>query len=379
MPATQDIRTEEMLLNMGPQHPSTHGVFRVVIRTDGEMILETESHIGYLHRCFEKIAENVSYMQVLPYTDRMDYLAAMINNLGFAEGVEKIMGLEAPERGQYIRIIVCELNRIASHLLAFGTYGMDLGAITPFLHAFRDREKLLKIFEKICGQRLNYSYVRVGGVAFDLTDEMLRDIEDFCNYFEPEVLDEYDRLLSYNGIFISRTSNVGVIPEDMAINFGLTGPNLRGSGVKRDLRKDEPYCIYDRFTFDVPVGSGEQGQLGDCWDRYMVRIREMRQSINIVRQAMAAIPDGPFIDKKASKTVKPPKGEVYHKVEGARGELGYHIVSDGTNTPYRVRARGPSFCNISILDSMAGGGGVMLADIVAIIGSLDIVMGEVDR
>jgi len=379
MPATQDIRTEEMLLNMGPQHPSTHGVFRVVIRTDGEMILETESHIGYLHRCFEKIAENVSYMQVIPYTDRMDYLAAMINNLGFAEGVEKIMGLEAPERGQYIRIIVCELNRIASHLLAFGTYGMDLGAITPFLHAFRDREKLLKIFEKICGQRLNYSYVRVGGVAFDLTDEMLRDIEDFCNYFEPEVLDEYDRLLSYNGIFISRTSNVGVIPEDMAINFGLTGPNLRGSGVKRDLRKDEPYCIYDRFTFDVPVGSGEQGQLGDCWDRYMVRIREMRQSINIVRQAMAAIPDGPFIDKKASKTVKPPKGEVYHKVEGARGELGYHIVSDGTNTPYRVRARGPSFCNISILDSMAGGGGVMLADIVAIIGSLDIVMGEVDR
>ena len=364
---------------MTRQHPSTHGVFRVVIRTDGEMILETESHIGYLHRCFEKIAENVSYMQVIPYTDRMDYLAAMINNLGFAEGVEKIMGLEAPERGQYIRIIVCELNRIASHLLAFGTYGMDLGAITPFLHAFRDREKLLKIFEKICGQRLNYSYVRVGGVAFDLTDEMLRDIEDFCNYFEPEVLDEYDRLLSYNGIFISRTSNVGVIPEDMAINFGLTGPNLRGSGVKRDLRKDEPYCIYDRFTFDVPVGSGEQGQLGDCWDRYMVRIREMRQSINIVRQAMAAIPDGPFIDKKASKTVKPPKGEVYHKVEGARGELGYHIVSDGTNTPYRVRARGPSFCNISILDSMAGGGGVMLADIVAIIGSLDIVMGEVDR
>jgi len=379
MPATDDIRTEEMLLNMGPQHPSTHGVFRVVIRTDGEMILETESHIGYLHRCFEKIAENVSYLQVVPYTDRMDYLAAMINNLGFAEGVEKLMQLEVPERAQYIRIIVCELNRIASHLLAFGTYGMDLGAITPFLHAFRDREKLLKIFEKICGQRLNYSYVRIGGVAFDITEEMLRDIEDFCNYFEPEVLDEFDRLLSYNGIFIARTANVGVIPKEMAIDFGLTGPNLRGSGVKRDLRKDEPYCIYDRFTFDVPVGSGENGTTGDCWDRYMVRIREMRQSINIVRQALAAVPDGSFIDKKASKTVKPPKGEVYHKVEGARGELGFHIVSDGTAIPYRVKTRGPSFCNISILDSMTQDGGVMLADVVAIIGSLDIVMGEVDR
>ena len=375
----KDIRTEEMLLNMGPQHPSTHGVFRVVIRTDGELILETESHIGYLHRCFEKIAENVNYMQVVPYTDRMDYLCAMINNLGYAETVEKLMELEVPERAQYIRVIVSELNRIASHLLAFGTYGMDLGAITPFLHAFRDREKLLKIFEKTCGQRLNYTYVRVGGVAFDMTDEILKDIEDFCDYFEPAILNEYNRLLSYNGIFISRTANVGVIPADMAISFGLTGPNLRGSGIQRDLRKDEPYSIYDRFSFDIPTGSGEQGTLGDCWDRYIVRIREMVESVNIVRQALHGLPGGPFIDKKASVKVKPPKGEVYHKVEGARGELGFHLVSDGSEIPYRVKTRGPSFCNISILDALSQRGAVMLADMVAIIGSLDIVMGEVDR
>lgn len=374
-----DLRTEEMLLNMGPQHPSTHGVFRVVIRTDGEMILETESHIGYLHRCFEKIAENVNYMQVVPYTDRMDYLCAMINNLGYAETVEKLMELEVPERAKYIRIIVCELNRIASHLLAFGTFGMDLGAITPFLHSFRDREKILKIFEKLCGQRLNYTYVRVGGVSFDVNEEILQDIQDFLDYFEPDVLDEYNRLLSYNGIFLSRTTNVGLISEEMAINFGLTGPNLRGSGVKRDLRKDEPYCIYDRFDFEVPVGDGHQGQVGDCWNRYMVRVREMYESAQIIRQALRDIPGGAFIDKKASTKVKPPKGEVYHKVEGARGELGYHLISDGSDIPYRVKARGPSFCNISILDTMASEQRLMLADIVAVIGSLDIVMGEVDR
>ncbi len=379
MVKTGDVRTEEMLLNMGPQHPSTHGVFRVVIRTDGEMILESESHIGYLHRCFEKIAENVDYMQVVPYTDRMDYLCAMINNLGYAEAVEKVMQLEVPERAQYIRVLVAELNRIASHLLAFGTYGMDLGAITPFLHGFRDREKILKIFEKLCGQRLNYTYVRVGGVSFDVTDEILNDIQDFIDYFEPEIIDEFDRLLSYNGIFISRAANVGVIPEDMAINFGLTGPNLRGSGVKRDLRKDEPYSIYDRFDFDVPVGKGEKGTVGDCWDRYMVRMREMRESSHIIRQVLRDLPGGPFIDKKASRTVKPPKGEIYHKVEGARGELGFHLISDGTNIPYRVKTRAPSFCNISILDTLVARGGMMLADIVAVIGSLDIVMGEVDR
>jgi NADH-quinone oxidoreductase subunit D len=350
-----------------------------VIRTDGEMVLESESHVGYLHRCFEKCAENLTWIQVVPYTDRMDYLCAMINNLGYSQAVEKLAGIQVPERAEHIRVIVAELNRIASHLLGFGSYGMDLGAITPFIYAFRDREKILKIFEKLCGQRLNYSYVRIGGVSFDVTDEILRDIDDFCTYFEPGPIDEYDALLSYNGIFISRTANVGVLPAALAIGYGVTGPSLRGSGVRRDLRKDEPYGIYDRFRFEVPVGSGEQGTVGDCWDRYMVRIREMRESTKIVRQALAKIPSGDFVDKKAYKGVKPPKGEVYHKVEGARGEVGFHVVSDGGAKPYRVKARGPSFSNISVLDALTRTGNCMMADMVALIGSFDIVMGEVDR
>jgi NADH-quinone oxidoreductase subunit D len=374
-----DIKTEEMLLNMGPQHPSTHGVFRVVVRTDGEMVLETESHIGYLHRCFEKVAENNNYLQVVPYTDRMDYLCAMANNLGYAQTVEKLMKLQVPERAEHIRVIVTELNRIASHLMAFGTYGMDIGAMTPFLYAFRDREMILKIFEKLCGQRLNYSYVRIGGVTFDITDEIVADIARFCEYFEPSIIKEYNDLLSYNGIFISRTANVGVLPVELAISYGVTGPSLRGSGLKRDLRKDEPSSIYDRFEFDVPVGTGEMGTIGDCWDRYMVRIREMTESVKIIRQALDALPPGEFCDKKAFRGVKPPKGEVYHKVEGARGEVGFYLVSDGTNKPYRVKARGPSFSNISVLDALTSRGDCMVADMVAIIGSLDIVMGEVDR
>jgi len=375
----RDIKTEEMLLNMGPQHPSTHGVFRVVIRTDGEMVLESESHIGFLHRCFEKVAENCNYLQIPPYTDRMDYLCSMTNNLAYAETVEKLMKLEVPERARYIRVIVAELNRIASHLVALGTYGLDLGAITPFLYAFRDREMILKIFEKLCGQRLNYSYVRVGGVSFDVTDEILADVQKFCEYFEPAVIDEYDRLLSYNGIFILRTANVGVLPLDLAVSHGVTGPSLRGSGLKRDLRKDAPYCVYDKVEFDVPVGKGEMGQVGDCWDRYMVRVREMRESTKIVRQALKKIPPGDFCEKKAYRGVKPPKGEVYHKIEGARGEVGFYLVSDGTTKPYRIKARGPSFSNISVLDALTSRGDCMVADMVAIIGSFDIVMGEVDR
>lgn len=374
-----DIRTEEMVLNMGPQHPSTHGVLRVVIRTDGELVLESSTHVGYLHRSFEKVAENCTYIQIPPYTDRMDYVCAMANNLAYAGAVEKLAGLEVPERARYIRVIVAELNRIASHLLALGTYGLDLGAVTPFLLAFRDREMVLKIFEKLCGQRLNYSYVRVGGVSFDVTDEILADIEKFCDYFEPGSVDELDRLLSTNGIFISRTANVGVLPLDLAIAYGVTGPSLRGSGLARDLRKDAPYEVYDRFAFEVPVGRGEVGQVGDCWDRYMVRVREMRESAKIVRQAIRALPPGEFSDKKTYRAVKPPKGEVYHKIEGARGEVGFYIVSDGSAKPYRIKARGPSFSNISVLDALVARGGCMVADMVAIIGSLDIVLGEVDR
>ena len=322
--AIEDIRTEEMLLNMGPQHPSTHGVFRVVIRTDGEMILESESHVGYLHRCFEKCAEGNNYIQVVPYTDRMDYLCAIGNNLGYSLAVERLCPKVAvPERAEYIRVIAMELNRIASHLIAFGTYGLDLGAITPFLHAWRDREKILKIFEKLCGQRLNYSYVRIGGVTFDMTDEILSETQSFVDYFDPKILDEYDALLSYNGIFISRTANVGVLPLEMAIDYGVTGPSLRGSGLARDLRKDEPYSIYDRFDFEVPVGTGEMGQLGDCWDRYMVRIREMRQSCSIIRQAIRDIPEGDFCDKKAFRTVKPTKVRSIKRSRALEERLGF--------------------------------------------------------
>lgn len=375
----EEIRTEELVLNMGPQHPSTHGVLRVVIRTDGEMVLETRTHIGYLHRCFEKVAENCTYLQIVPYTDRMDYLCAMTNNLAYAETVEKLIGLEVPERAKYIRVIVAELNRIASHLVALGTYGLDLGAVTPFLLAFRDREMILKIFEKLCGQRLNYSYVRIGGVSFDVTDEILRDIENFCEYFEPGSVDELDELLSYNGIFISRTAGVGVLPLELAIAHGVTGPCLRGSGLRRDLRKDAPYEVYDRFQFEVPVGRGEVGQVGDCWDRYMVRVREMRESAKIVRQAVRGIPSGDFLEKRAARAIRPPKGEVYHKIEGARGEVGFYLVSDGSSKPYRIKARGPSFSNLSAFDALTARGGCMVADMVAILGSLDIVLGEVDR
>lgn len=375
----QDVRTEELLLNIGPQHPSTHGVLRVVVRTDGEIILDSEVHVGYLHRCFEKIAENVTYTQVTPYTDRMDYLASMSNNVAWACAVEKLMGLEVPRRAELIRIIVCELQRIASHLMAIGTYGLDMGAFTPFLYCFRDREKILKIFEKICGQRLNYNYPRIGGVALDVTDDMVADIEWFVNYFGPR-LEEVNELFTYNGIFIQRTANVGVLPADLAISHGCTGPVLRGSGVKRDLRKDQPYGLYNEFEFDVPIGRGTKGTVGDCWDRFYVRALECFESLKILRQALPKLKEtkGQEIMAEAVKrSVKVPKGEAYGKVENPRGELGYYVVSDGTPKPFRVKARAPSFHNISVLPEISRG--CMVADMVAIIGSIDIVMGEVDR
>jgi NADH-quinone oxidoreductase subunit D len=371
-----DIRTEEMLLNMGPQHPSTHGVLRVVVRTDGEIVLDCEPHIGYLHRCFEKIAENETYIQIVPHTDRMDYLMAMGNNLGYVLTVEKLMQLKIPERAQYIRTIVVELNRIASHMIAIGTYGLDTGAITPFFFAWRDRERILKFLETICGQRLNYSYVRVGGVAYDLQDELVPEISKFLDEFERN-LDEYDQLLSYNGIFIHRTACVGVLPLHTAIDYGVTGPSLRGSGLRRDLRKDRPYCIYDRFDFDVPVGTGEKGVIGDCWDRYMVRICECRESVKILRQAIKDLPPGEFNGYGIKKAIRPPKGDCYHAVENARGELGFWLVSDGTDKPLRLKARAPSFSNISVLPEISRG--CMVADLIVIIGSLDIVLGEIDR
>ena len=373
-----DLRTEEMLLNMGPQHPATHGVLRVLVRTDGEMVLDCDPHVGYLHRCFEKHCESVTFLQSVLYTDRLDYLTAMGNNWGYCMAVEKLYGddLEIPERAQYIRVICQELNRIASHLLAVGTYGMDVGAITPFLYCFREREKILYIFETISGQRLNYNYVRPGGVAYDLTDDMVRMIKDFCTYFKPKV-QEYNDLLSANDIFIKRTAHVGILPLETALQYGCTGPVLRGCGVARDLRKDQPYGVYDRFEFDVPVGTGESGTLGDCLDRYMVRVREMEQSIRIVEQAIEALPGGEYKSPKIKAKVRPPKGEAYTRIENSRGEVGFYIVSDGKDVAYRCKCRAPSFHNIHVLPEISRG--QMMADLIAIIGSMDIVLGEVDR
>jgi len=370
------LKTDEIIVNMGPQHPSTHGVLRVVVRTDGEVVRQAVPHIGYLHRCKEKCAEAVTYQQFIPYTDRMDYLASMSNNFAFCWAVEKLAGVEVPERAEYIRVIVSELQRIASHLVAFGTYGLDLGAITPFLYAFREREKILDIFERISGARLTYSYGRIGGVMRDFDEVAMDMTRRFLDDFEVK-WEEYNRLLTENEIFIKRTANVGVIPKETAIAYALSGPVLRGSGIKFDIRKAEPYSVYDRFEFDIPVGEGKMGTQGDCWDRYWVRMAEMKQSCRIIRQALDALPQGPFMNPKILRVFKPPAGEIYFRAENPRGELAFYIVSVGEKKPYRCRVRGPSFCNLSVLSEIARD--CLLADLVAIIGSIDIVLGECDR
>lgn len=376
--------TDEMVVNMGPQHPSTHGVLRLELKLDGEVVREAIPHIGYLHRCFEKHSENLSYPQIIPFTDRMDYIAAMNQNWGFCLAVEKLMaadekkGFEVPERAEYLRVLICELNRIGSHLLSFGTYGMDIGAFTPFLYAFRDREKILLLFEKICGARLTYNYVRIGGVSRDMPPQFLDEVKEFIDYFEPKI-DQYNSLLTDNEIFMERTTGVAVMDNAMAINYGITGPNLRGAGSQWDLRKDEPYSIYDRFDFDVAYGKDIPAigaVLGDCWNRYKVRMDEMKESVRIIRQILEGdIPDGPIMAEM--KAVRPPKGEIFFRSEAPRGELGFYIVSDGTPKPVRVRAKSPCFTALSALQELSKG--LMVADIIAIIGSIDIVMGEVDR
>ncbi len=377
-----DLRTEEMLINMGPQHPSTHGVLRLMLRTDGELVLEVVPHIGYLHRCAEKIGENVAPYQFIPITDRLDYLAAMINNEGFSLAVEKLTGLEVPERARYIRVIMAELNRIASHLVSFGSYSLDMGAFTPFLYGFREREYILDLFESTCGARLTYSYITIGGVTQDLPEGFLENLTRFLDYFEPKI-DEYNNLLSYNQIFVKRTAAVGVISPEDAIAYGLTGPCLRGSGVRWDLRKCVPYEIYDRFEFDIPIGvtGGSDGiprevVVGDSWSRYFVRMQEMKQSVRILRQCAQQIPAGEFRNKPKG-VLKLPAKEVYFEVEGARGQVGFLVVGDGKPIPRRVKIRGPSFCNLSITTHVCRQ--VLLADIAAIVGSIDVVMGEVDR
>src|SRR3972149_1022122 len=342
------VKTEEMILNMGPQHPSTHGVLRLELELEGELIVNVKSHIGYLHRCFEKHCEAMTYPQVIPYTDRMDYLASMYNELGYAVAVEKLLDIKVPERVEYIRVIMGELQRIASHLVAIGTYGADIGAFTPFLFCFRDREKILSLFEMTCGARLLYNYIWVGGVSHDLHPDFLRLTKEFVDYFRP-LIKELNDLLSYNKIFIERTANIGILSKEMAINYGVTGPMLRASGMKWDLRKDDPYSVYDKFDYDIPVGEGRMGTVGDSWDRYFVRVLEMEESLKIIEQAVAQIPDGD-VSSAIPKRIKPPVGQVYARVENPRGELGYFIISNGTTSPFRIKVRAPSFVNLGVMN-----------------------------
>jgi NADH-quinone oxidoreductase subunit D len=388
-----DVRTDEMLVNMGPQHPSTHGVLRLVLRTDGEIVSEVTPHIGYLHRCAEKIGENLTPRQWIPYTDRMDYLAAMNMNLGWALTIEKLMKYEPPEKGRHLRVIIAELGRIASHLVGMGAYGLDLGTFSPFLYAFREREKILDLFEQACGARLTYSYITVGGATADLPPGWLQSCEKFLNELEP-IIAEYHALLTTNSIFIKRTAGIGVMPREMAIDFGTSGPVLRGSGVDHDLRRDgeEIYtAMYDGYAFEVIVQKNghypkdhdypavpREAVLGDCWHRFYVRMLEVVQSMDLVRQG---------IDRYSTATgsygepmklnQKLPKGEVYLETEAPRGQMGFYVVSNGEAIPWRARARSSSFCNLSVATELCRG--CLIADVPAIVGSLDIVMGEIDR
>ena len=369
------LKTEQMVLNMGPQHPSTHGVLRLEVELEGEIIQSVHPHIGYLHRCFEKHAEAMTYPQVIPYVDRMDYLASMNNEFGYVVAVEKLLGIQVPERVEYIRVIMSELQRIASHLVAIGTYGLDIGAFTPFLYCFRDREKILSLFEMTCGARLLYNYFWVGGLSHDLHPDFVRSAKEFVNYFRPNIK-ELNDLLTNNRIFIDRTANIGVLPLETAINYGITGPNLRASGFKWDLRKDDPYSIYNKFDFDIPTGKGTVGTVGDCWDRYYLRVLEMEQSLRIIEQALDRLPEGD-VTSAIPKRIKPPVGQVYSRVENPKGELGYFIISDGSLNPFRVKVRGPSFVHLGVMNELCKGH--MVADVIAILGSIDIVLGEVDR
>ena len=387
----------DLVLNMGPQHPSSHGVLRLILELKGEKIVGADTVIGYVHRGVEKLAEHRKYMQILPVFDRVDYVSANSNELGFVLAVEKLLGIEdkIPERAQYLRVIMAELTRISSHLIWLGTHALELGAMSVFLYAFREREKVLDLFEEIAGGRLHTGYMRIGGVAKDATPKFLEELEEFLELF-PKKIDEYETLLTENRIWLSRTKGVGVIDKETAINWGITGPVLRAAGCDYDVRKYYPYCVYDRLEFDVPVF-----QNGDVYDRYRVRMEEMRQSVRIIKQCLEKMPEGPVLlqdpyvvlppKEEVYNTmvgliqhfelvihgIKPPPGEVYAAVEGPRGELGYYIVSDGSDKPYRLRIRPPSLINIAIMPELLKGHYV--ADVISIIGSLDPLMGEVDR
>jgi NADH-quinone oxidoreductase subunit D len=373
---TEQLKSELLTLNMGPQHPATHGVLRIEIWTDSEIVAHAIPHLGYLHRCMEKHAENLDYRGVIPFVDRLDYLAAMNMEWTYVAAVEKMLGTEVPRRGELIRIMTAELQRIASHLMAFGTYALDLGAFTPFLYAFEEREKILRLFEEVSGARLLYNYIWIGGVWNDWTDEQLARVSAFCDTMEEEAK-KYNELVSMNKIFVQRTANVGVFSLQDCFDYGATGPVLRGSGMKWDLRKNAPYSLYSEFDFDVPVGEAELGQVGDCWNRYYVRMKEVIQSIKIIRQVLEKLEPGSVMGK-VPKVIKLPKGEVYMRHECPRGELGIHLVSEGdSKQPYRLKVKSPCFTHTSMLPRIAPG--QMIADFVASVGSIDIVLGEVDR
>jgi NADH-quinone oxidoreductase subunit D len=364
------IRTEEMLLNVGPQHPSTHGVFRLVVKIDGEIITEATPVIGYLHRGTEKLAEDLQYTQIIPYTDRMDYLSAMTNNYVICHAVETMMGIQVPERADFLRVMAMELGRIASHLVAWGTYILDLGATSPFIYAFRDREMIINMLNELSGARLTFNYMRVGGVKWDAPEGWVDGVREFVPYLR-EQLKGYHDLVSGNEIFLDRVKGVGVYSKEEAINYSLSGPNLRCTGVKWDLRKDEPYSIYDRFDFNT-VTRNE----GDCLARYHVRLEEIEESLKILEQACEQFPAEGEIMAKVPKIIKAPKGEAFVRIESPRGEIGCYISSDGKKEPYRLKFRRPSFYNLQILPKLLVGENI--ANLIAILGAIDIVLGEVD-
>ncbi|MCH2676156.1 MAG: NADH-quinone oxidoreductase subunit D [Dehalococcoidia bacterium] len=361
----------EMLLNMGPQHPSTHGVFRMVLWVDGEKIVDVIPHIGYLHRGSEKLCEGEQFNQVITLFDRMDYIANFNNEHIYCRAVEKLMGLEVSERSEYIRVILCELNRIASHMLFIATMGLDAGAMTPSMFCFRGRERIQGLFESVSGARMMHNYFRIGGLKEDVPDDFVQQVREVLELVKKDT-EESDKLLSFNEIFLARLKKIAVMSAEDAIDYGLTGPCLRASGVDYDVRKAAPYSVYDRFDFDVPIGLD-----GDCWDRYYLRVQEVYQSIRIIEQALDQLPEGDVASSLGRRLLRPPAGEVYLRAENPRGELGVYLVSDGTDKPYRVKVRPPSFCNLSALKHMLKN--AWIADSVVILGALDIVLGEVDR
>ncbi|MEM9297739.1 MAG: NADH-quinone oxidoreductase subunit D [Bacteroidota bacterium] len=380
-----DLKSTEMVLNLGPQHPSTHGVLRLEVLTEGEIVKEIVPHLGYLHRCFEKHAESLPYNQVIPFVDRMDYLAAMNSEHAYAMGVEKMLGIDEkiPKRVEYIRVLVAELNRLASHFVAIGTYAMDIGAFTPFFWMVRDREHILRLLEWASGARMLYNYIWIGGLFYDLPVGFEERCTELVNYLKPKLV-ELDDIVINNKIFIERTANVGVLSRDMAINYGVTGPMLRASGLRLDLRKVDGYSVYPELDFDIPIGEGKMGAIGDCWDRNHVRILEIHESLKIIDQCIVQL----TTDHKRTrdfdpqeivpKKIRPKAGDFYIRAENPKGELGFFFRADGkSDIPFRCKARACSFVNLSVLNELTKGN--LIADLVAILGSIDIVLGEVDR